>query len=125
MRRTLPAIALLAAISATGLTACTTTDTPTPSTRPAPTTPDRAPADSEPATDADDIPALGQDDITEVAVRMTWDGTSEADRDAMCAGLDMFGHQWAVDQLRNGGGTDADLNWNYAAELIQTECDQR
>lgn len=125
MRKTLIATALLLG----ALTACTTTE-PTPKVTVTETT---APVEEgsaggtngEPATDDTDTPGLGQRDITEVAMRMTWDGTSETDRDNMCAGVDLFGTEWAAEQLQSGGGTDAELDWQYAAELIQIECDAR
>ncbi|MGW3821834.1 hypothetical protein ACWEAF_05870 [Streptomyces sp. NPDC005071] len=56
---------------------------------------------------------------------MTWDGTSKADRDAMCAGIDLLGTDWAAEQLRTGGGTDATLDWDYAAELVADKCTNR
>jgi hypothetical protein len=118
MRKTLLASIFTATVLS--LTACgtstrptvtaTVTETPTPAAKPA--------ADPTP-------PAINKREITKLAIRMTWDGTSEADRDAMCGGIAIFGTDWAAEQLRTGGGSDATLDWDYAAELVADECTKR
>lgn len=123
MRRAL-ATALLTAIAAIGLTACGTDDVPkTTVTTTEPV--EEGSADGTNGTPAIADPATEQRNITELAVRMTWDATPDTQREVMCSGIDMFGHDWAVENLRDGAGTDTELDWDYAAELIQTECDKR
>lgn len=110
---------LLATVAALALTACSSDQPavkPTPSAAPAPT------VNVEPAESASD--GVDRRKVTEIAVEMTWaDATEQSKRD-MCAGIDLFGTDWAADQLRDGGG-DSDLDWDYAAVLIGIECDAR
>lgn len=119
LRRTLTAV-VLAITAVTALTACSSTDptakpTPSPAASPTP----------KPAPATDELPAgVDQQELTKVAVDMTWAGSTEQAKTDMCNGVDMFGVDWAAAQLRKGG-TDSELDWDYAAELIKAECDTR
>lgn len=73
----------------------------------------RAPATVAPAAD----------DFTRETFEITWGMTSESDKDVMCGGLAMFGHDWAVRNLEAGGGLDSDLNWDAMADMVQEKCD--
>jgi hypothetical protein len=100
-------ITLLAAVAFT-LTACghhtppATSDTTTV----APTTP---------------APALTPDDMTDLAIDLTWNQTSEADKDTMCAGIAIGGPEWAAEQMQLGA-SDSSLDWDRAAVLVEAKC---
>lgn len=110
--RALPAVLLLAALTACGTTAPAATPTKT--------------VTAEPAIEGDTAPppASADDDMTQAVVDLTWDQTSEADKNSMCSGIDLFGTEWAADQLRDGGGDDS-LDWDRAAVIIEGKCQQR
>ncbi|MFF1358795.1 hypothetical protein [Streptomyces sp. NPDC058297] len=114
-RHALPAVLLLAT-----LTACGTAPAATPATvtaTPAVDSDAPPPADDEDTTQTDA-------DMTQAIVDLTWDGASETDRQNMCDGIDLFGTEWAADQLREGGG-DSGLDWDRAAEIIEGKCQER
>ncbi|MFB6776524.1 hypothetical protein ACFCX0_03625 [Streptomyces sp. NPDC056352] len=113
---------IVIAAAAFGLTACGT-----PATKPAPavTVTETATPEAKPAVEDTESADASQREITEIAIQMTWDGTSEADRDAMCGGIDLLGTGWAADQLRAGGGNDSTLDWDYAADLVADKCTTR
>lgn len=114
LRRTLTAV-VLAAAAVFALSACSSTP---PAAKPAPS-PAASPA---PRPAAAVPPTVDTRKLTEVAVEMTWAGSTEQAKDDMCAGVDMFGTDWAAKQLRDGGGTDSELDWDLAAELIADKC---
>jgi len=114
------AAGLIAVAALVTLGACSSVE---PAAKP---TPSAAPAIVEPKPAAEELPAtVDTRELTEVAVQMTWAGSTEQAKDDMCAGVDMLGTDWAAEQLRTGGGRDSELDWPYAAELIKTECDAR
>jgi ABC-type glycerol-3-phosphate transport system substrate-binding protein len=120
MRKSL--LVAIVAAAAIGLTAC---GTPAHKPAPAVTVTETATPAAEPAVEDSESADASKRQITEIAIQMTWDDTSEADRDAMCGGIELLGTDWAADQLRSGGGTDATLDWDYAAELVADKCTNR
>jgi hypothetical protein len=116
MTRTLARIASAALLTAL-LTACGST--PDASTAQAP---------AAPATTSDvsqDATATATDtatDDTAVIVDLTWAQTSDADKDNMCAGIDLLGTGWAAAQMREGAGYDDSVDWEQAALLVQDKC---
>jgi hypothetical protein len=62
--------------------------------------------------------------MTQAVVDLTWDNTSEVDKQSMCDGIDLFGTEWAADQLRDGAGDDS-LDWDRAAVIIEGKCSDR
>lgn len=120
MRTTLITTALLLGLLGTA-TACTSSE-PQPNVTVTETTDE---ANTEPTTDdstGEEPAGIDQLELTEVAMEMTWDQATDKSKDDMCAGLDMFGVDWAAEQLRTGGGTDAELDWDHAASLIEAKC---
>ncbi|MFD8777558.1 hypothetical protein [Streptomyces sp. NPDC059916] len=117
LRHALPAVLLLATLTACG----TTAPAATPATATVTATPavdsDTPPADDEDTTQTDA-------DMTQAIVDLTWDSSSETEKQNMCDGIDLFGTEWAADQLREGGG-DSGLDWDRAAEIIEGKCQQR
>lgn len=83
-----------------------------------------APVESEPATPAADPTSTDRSDLTEAALGETWSDTSEADKDALCEGLDLFGTAWVARQMREDQ-TDENVDWNYAALLVEEKCNAR
>lgn len=71
-------------------------------------------------------PTLTPDDMTDAIVDLTWNQTSEDDKDAMCFGLALQGPEWAAEQMQAGAGTDTTgIDWDRAAELVEAKCAQR
>lgn len=110
LRRIAPAALLLGL-----LTACGTGTPPAPS-----------PAPAAPASTVDDVTPepVDTEDQTALIVDITWEGTSESDRDVLCAGIAAFGTRWAADRMRDGAG-DESVDWDRAAVLVQQKCEQR
>lgn len=102
------AVVLAAAVLA--LTACTSS---TPNTDPTPT----------PKPAAVDAPTPAED-MTQAIVDLSWAQQTEADKDAMCFGLALYGTSWGAEQMRIGAG-DESVDWNRAAVLVQAKCAQR
>jgi ABC-type glycerol-3-phosphate transport system substrate-binding protein len=109
---------LLAAIAVTAvLTAC--------GSAPAADTSSDTPTAASPAADAGESDAEAPStDMTEAIVDLTWDQTSETDKQSMCAGIALLGTDWAAEQLQQGGGDDS-LDWDRAAVLIEGKCETR
>ena len=63
-------------------------------------------------------------ELTEGALDDSWSAASEADKDALCEGLRMFGTAWVAQQMRENE-SDEDVDWNYAALLIEEKCEAR
>jgi hypothetical protein len=80
-----------------------------------------------PAVEGDaNTPAPNRRELTETSINITWDSSTETDKDSMCDGIILFGPEWAADQMRDGAGSDASLlDWDYAAQLIEGKCDAR
>jgi hypothetical protein len=93
------------------LTACTST--PNSVDNPATTTVTET-ADAAPAAD----------DMTQTIVDLSWDQQTEADKNAMCGGIAMFGTRWAAEQMRIGAGNES-VDWDRAAVLVEAKCAQR
>lgn len=55
---------------------------------------------------------------------IAWAQTSESDKDTLCAGITVYGTQWAADQMRQGAG-DESVDWEQAAVIVQQKCEQR
>ncbi|MFE2311647.1 hypothetical protein ACFXC8_00350 [Streptomyces sp. NPDC059441] len=108
-RHTLAAILAAAVLT---LTACTST--PASVDNPATTTV----TETEHATPSDD-------DMTQTVVDLSWDQQTDADKNAMCDGLALFGTEWGADQMRAGAGGDDSLDWDRAAVLVEQKCAQR
>ncbi|QDN64465.1 hypothetical protein [Streptomyces sp. S1D4-14] len=96
------------------LTACGTSTSPAPSTG-------TTRSVERPAVDPTPTPT---EDETALIVDITWAGTSESRKDAMCAGIALYGTQWAADQMRQGAGTES-VDWEQAAVIVQHKCEQR
>ncbi|MGW1497558.1 hypothetical protein ACWCQW_03020 [Streptomyces mirabilis] len=106
--------AAIVAAAAFALTACTSTPDTSGDT-PATTTV----IETTPATPAAD------DDMTQTVVDLSWDQQTEADKNAMCFGLALYGTSWGAEQMRAGAGGDDSLDWNRAAVLVEAKCAQR
>ncbi|MFK0018219.1 hypothetical protein [Streptomyces sp. NPDC090798] len=70
-------------------------------------------------------PAPTADDTTQNLVDLSWDQQTEADKNAMCFGLALYGTSWGADQMRAGAGGDDSLDWDRAAVLVEAKCAQR
>ena len=73
-------------------------------------------------------PETPDTDITDAAMELTWEQAPEEQRDTLCQGIDMFGTDWAARQLQSGGDTvsgDDVIDWDRAAQILETKCDQR
>jgi uncharacterized protein involved in copper resistance len=106
------ALTAICAAAAFALTACTSTpDTSVdnPATTTVIETTDATPAD---------------DDMTQTVVDLSWDQQTEADKNAMCSGIAMFGSEWAAEQMRIGAGNES-VDWDRAAVLVEAKCAQR
>ncbi|MGW3135923.1 hypothetical protein [Streptomyces sp. NPDC001139] len=111
-RTLLPALA----IGALALTGCSSHDQPAPAV-----TVTAAPA-PEPTTPAPDRTA----DMTALVVDLSWEQQTEADKDAMCGGIRLYGPGWAAEQMELGAATDVDgIDWDQAAELVAQKCANR
>lgn len=63
-------------------------------------------------------------DLTKESVEVVWEATTAADKKSMCDGLDLFGPDWAAQQMENGAATDAYLvDWDRAVDIIGAKCD--
>ncbi|MFE2965524.1 hypothetical protein ACFXKC_17960 [Streptomyces sp. NPDC059340] len=111
-RHTLAAILAAAAFA---LTACTSTPDTSSSDDPATTTV----IETTPAA-----PAPDSEDMTQTVVDLSWDQQTEADKNAMCGGIAMFGTEWAAEEMRAGAGNES-VDWDRAAVLVQAKCAQR
>jgi hypothetical protein len=110
------ALAAICAAAVLALTACTSagsSDSGDSSDNPATTTV----IETTPAAPTDD-------DMTQLVVDMSWDQQTEADKNAMCGGIAMFGADWAAEQMRVGAGNES-VDWDRAAELVEVKCAQR
>jgi type IV pilus biogenesis protein CpaD/CtpE len=106
------ALAAILAAAVLGLTACTSS---TPNTEPTPA--------AKPA--AIETPApTPTEDMTQAIVDLSWAQQTEADKNAMCDGLALFGTEWGADQMRAGAGNES-VDWDRAAVLVQQKCAQR
>lgn len=85
-----------------------------------------SPAAQEDASPAptEDTASLDRRKLTEVSVLLAWNSSSESEKDSMCAGIIVYGPDWVADQLRIGAGNE-NLDWDYAAELLDDECASR
>ncbi|MEY2247969.1 hypothetical protein AB8A21_34400 [Streptomyces sp. BF23-18] len=82
--------------------------------------------DSKPADDA--TPSLSQRTLTELSVGVAWEGFSESRKSVMCSGVDLYGKDWAAEQMEAGSRANsdsADLDWDYAAEIVEDKCAAR
>jgi ABC-type Fe3+-hydroxamate transport system substrate-binding protein len=93
------ALAVICAAAVLALTACTST----------PDTSVDNPATTTVIETADATPTA--DDMTQTIVDLSWDQQTEADKNAMCNGLALFGTEWGADQMR--------------AVLVEQKCAQR
>jgi ABC-type Fe3+-hydroxamate transport system substrate-binding protein len=69
-------------------------------------------------------PAPTADDMTQTIVDLSWAQQTEADKNAMCGGIAMFGSEWAAEQMRIGAGNES-VDWDRAAVLVEAKCAQR
>jgi hypothetical protein len=106
------ALAAIVAAAAFALTACAST----------PDTSGDNPATTTVIETTDATPTA--DDMTQTIVDL-WDQQTEADKNAMCNGLALFGTEWGADQMRAGAGYDDSLDWDRAAVLVEAKCTQR
>jgi uncharacterized protein involved in copper resistance len=106
------ALAAICAAAVLALTACTSTPD-TSGDNPATTTVIET-TDATPTTD----------DMTQNVVDLSWDQQTEADKNAMCGGIAMFGSEWAAEQMRIGAGNES-VDWDRAAVLVEQKCAQR
>lgn len=121
MRHTLPAV-LVTATAAVLLAACSTPAEPAPSH----TTTTLASPTAAPEPEGDTAaPSIDPHELTELAIEITWASTSDTDKTSICDGLALFGTHWAAQQLQAGTNDDSGLDWDYAAHLIQIDCQQR
>ena len=108
------ALAAILAAAVLALTACTSTPD-TSVDNPATTTiTETTPAD----------PAPDSEDMTQTVVDLSWDQQTEADKDAMCFGLALYGTDWGAEQMRIGAGNES-VDWDRAAVLVEQKCAQR
>jgi hypothetical protein len=77
----------------------------------------------DPTEDPTSDAALG-DDFTRIIVDTVWEDMTQEDQDSMCLGIEVFGVEWAADEMR-GSGDDPDIDWDLAAEIIEEKCDER
>jgi hypothetical protein len=109
------ALAAICAAAVLALTACTSAGSRDSSDNPATTT----------ITETETTPpAPTDDDMTQLVVDMSWDQQTEADKNAMCGGIAMFGTAWAAEQMRIGAGNES-VDWDRAAVLVEAKCAQR
>jgi uncharacterized protein involved in copper resistance len=106
------ALAAIVAAAAFALTACTST----------PDTSGDNPATTTVIETTDATPT--SDDMTQTVVDLSWDQQTEADKNAMCGGIAMFGADWAAEQMRIGAGNES-VDWDRAAVLVEAKCAQR
>jgi hypothetical protein len=104
------ALAAICAAAVLALTACTST---TPNTDP-------TPAPKPAAIDT----TSSSSDMTQTVVDQSWDQQTEADKDAMCFGLALYGTDWGAEQMRIGAGNES-VDWDKAAQLVEVKCAQR
>jgi hypothetical protein len=104
------ALAAICAAAVLALTACTSAGSSDSSDNPATTTV----IETTPAAD----------DMTQTVVDLSWDQQTEADKDAMCFGLALYGTDWGAEQMRIGAGDDS-VDWDQAAQLVEAKCAQR
>jgi hypothetical protein len=64
------------------------------------------------------------DDFTKLVVDVVWEDMTQEDQDAMCLGIEVFGVEWAADEMRDSG-EDQDIDWDLAAEVIEDKCAER
>jgi hypothetical protein len=105
LRLILPAIAAVAL----GLTACSSEETPAP-TSTVTVTPG-------PTTTADDLAGH-----TRQTFEITWATATEADRQTYCDSLTLLSPDQAAVSMRNGAHGDDSLDWPLMVELLQDEC---
>ncbi|MFE6825539.1 hypothetical protein [Streptomyces sp. NPDC057690] len=72
---------------------------------------------------------LDQHTLTELSVDLAWNGYTEERKDLTCAGVETYGADWTADQMREGSeeysGDHVALDWDYAAQLVETKCAAR
>jgi hypothetical protein len=78
---------------------------------------------SVPSSTKDAVPA--NDDITRAAMRITWDDTSEGDRDTLCKALGVFGPDWVRGQLSSSDDGSSPIDWTEATEYLKDLCAER
>jgi predicted alpha-1,6-mannanase (GH76 family) len=105
------ALTAICAAAVLALTACTSAGS---SDNPATTT----------VTETTDA-APDSEDMTQTVVDLSWAQQTEADKNAMCDGLALFGTEWGADQMRAGAGGNDSLDWDRAAVLVEQKCAQR
>jgi hypothetical protein len=110
LRRILPALTLLGLLTACG----STLDTDTSSA------PERPAVAVDNTTDDDTAT-----DETALIIDLTWATTSETDKDNMCAGIALFGTEWAANKMREGADGDDSIDWERAAVLVEEKCETR
>lgn len=69
------------------------------------------------------VPTLSAEDMQAI-FDSTWSGTSDADKESMCWGIDQLGTDWVANILREKGGDDAGINWDHMAVLFEKECNK-
>ncbi|MEU7341783.1 hypothetical protein [Streptomyces sp. NPDC007074] len=80
--------------------------------------------DGDPAVDA--TPTSSRHALTKLSVTLAWQGFAESRKDMMCAGIDLYGRHWAAEQMAAGSRAgEAQLDWDYAAELVGNKCAER
>jgi hypothetical protein len=114
LRRIAPALLALGLLTACG----TTSD----DTAPAPHATRPAVAITNDTTD-DTPTADSTTDETALIIDLAWAGRSDTDKRNMCAGIALFGTEWAADKMRDGAGGDDSIDWDRAAVLVQAKCD--
>lgn len=125
MRRPLAAL-IPAAGAALLLAACSSPAQPAPARTVTATPVTSADAGDIAETEGDTAtPSLDPRKLTELAVTVTWDSTSDADKTSICDGIALFGPDWAARQLQGGSSDTSSIDWDYAAILIQDDCQQR
>lgn len=117
--RILSAALLLGALTACGTSPAADHDTSRASADTTTSVEQPAAADDTSTGTADDS------DMTDLVVDITWGQTTETDRDSLCDGITMFGTDWAAEQLRQGGGDDAGVDWSKAALILEDKCQTR
>jgi hypothetical protein len=79
------------------------------------------PSEPEPSpSESDDGPGISKRRMTELSVGLTWDNYSEAQKDALCSGVEAYGPEWVADQLKSDN-----LDHEYAGQLIEEKCQAR
>ncbi|MFJ4926603.1 hypothetical protein [Streptomyces sp. NPDC088736] len=80
--------------------------------------------DGDPTVDA--TPTSSRHALTKLSVTLAWQGFAESRKDMMCAGIDLYGRHWAAEQMAAGSRAgEAQLDWDYAAELVGNKCAER